>query len=83
VRTRSAADHVIIQFVDTGKGIAPDIRDNIFDPFFTTKPPGKGTGLGLSTSHAIIEEHNGQIDVESVPGQGACFTVRLPLRRRP
>ena len=83
VRTRSAADYVIIQFVDTGKGIAPDIRDNIFDPFFTTKPPGKGTGLGLSTSHAIIEGHNGQIDVESVPGQGACFTIRLPLRPRP
>ena len=81
VRTRSAGDHVAIQVVDTGPGIAPAIKDKIFDPFFTTKPPGKGTGLGLSISHALVEEHNGAIDVESTPGQGACFTVRLPVGR--
>jgi len=81
VRTRSAADRVVIQVVDTGPGIAPTIQDKIFDPFFTTKPPGKGTGLGLSISHAIVEEHNGEIEVESTPGQGACFTVRLPVQR--
>jgi signal transduction histidine kinase len=83
VRTRSAADHVIIQVVDTGRGIAPAIKDRIFDPFFTTKPPGKGTGLGLSISHAIVEEHHGAIEVESTPGQGTCFTVRLPVRFPP
>jgi two-component system, NtrC family, sensor kinase len=80
VHTRAAGDHVIIQVVDTGPGIAPTIQDKIFDPFFTTKPPGKGTGLGLSISHAIVEEHNGEIEVESTPGQGACFTVRLPVQ---
>ena len=80
VRTRSTGDHVVIQVVDSGHGIAPAIRDKIFDPFFTTKAPGKGTGLGLSISHAIVEEHNGEIEVESTPGAGACFTVRLPVR---
>jgi two-component system NtrC family sensor kinase len=80
VRTRAGAGHIVIQVVDTGSGIAPTIRDKIFDPFFTTKPPGKGTGLGLSICHAIVEEHNGEIEVESTPGQGACFTVRLPLQ---
>jgi two-component system, NtrC family, sensor kinase len=81
VRTRSAGNHVVIEVVDSGRGIAPAIRDKIFDPFFTTKPPGKGTGLGLSISHAIVEEHNGEIEVESTPGQGTCFTVRLPFQR--
>ncbi len=80
VRTRSADDCVIIQVVDTGQGIAPVIQDKIFDPFFTTKPPGKGTGLGLSISYAIVEEHKGEIEVESTPGQGTCFTVRLPVQ---
>ena len=80
VRTRPAAGGVVIQFVDTGHGIDPAIQDRIFDPFFTTKPPGKGTGLGLSISHAIVEEHGGTIEVESTPGQGACFTVRIPLQ---
>jgi signal transduction histidine kinase len=80
VRTRSAADQVTIQVIDTGCGIAPAIQDKIFDPFFTTKPPGKGTGLGLSISHAIVEEHRGEIEFESTHGQGTCFTVRLPVR---
>jgi signal transduction histidine kinase len=80
VRTRSTGDHVTIQVVDTGRGIDPTIQDKIFDPFFTTKPPGKGTGLGLSISHAIVEEHHGEIEVESTPGQGTCVTVRLPVR---
>ena len=53
----------------------------IFDPFFTTKPVGKGTGLGLSVSYGIVEKHGGRIDVESVPGQGTTFTIRLPLQR--
>src|SRR5262249_40386181 len=64
VRTYPVSDGVVIQVADTGHGIDPAIQDRIFDPFFTTKPPGKGTGLGLSTSHAIVEEHNGQIEVE-------------------
>jgi PAS domain S-box-containing protein len=80
VRTSAADGEVAIQVSDTGPGIDPAIRERIFDPFFTTKPPGKGTGLGLSISHGIVEDHGGRIEVESTPGQGAHFTVYLPLR---
>jgi two-component system, NtrC family, sensor kinase len=80
VRTRPDADGsgVRIEVSDTGCGIAPAIRERIFDPFFTTKPIGQGTGLGLSISYGIVQEHQGSIDVQSSPGQGACFTIRLP-----
>jgi signal transduction histidine kinase len=80
VRTRPSPDAVEIHVLDTGSGIDPAIREKIFDPFFTTKPPGQGTGLGLSISYRIIEDHGGRIDVESAPGQGAHFIVRLPLK---
>jgi PAS domain S-box-containing protein len=63
---------------DTGAGIAPEVAGKIFDPFFTTKPVGEGTGLGLTISHRIVEEHGGSIDVESAPGKGTTFVIRLP-----
>jgi two-component system sensor histidine kinase HupT/HoxJ len=68
-----------IDFADNGSGIAPEHLSRVFDPFFTTKPVGKGTGLGLSISYGIVEQHGGTLAVASAPGQGACFTVRLPL----
>jgi len=80
VRTRSEAEGVRIDVIDTGSGIDPATREKIFDPFFTTKPIGQGTGLGLSISYGIVEEHQGSIEVQSTPGSGSCFTVRLPLR---
>jgi PAS domain S-box-containing protein len=87
VRTRAEPDSpgVRIDVIDTGCGIEPAIRERIFDPFFTTKPVGQGTGLGLSISYGIVREHQGSIDVESTPGSGSCFTVRLPREphRRP
>lgn len=64
---------------DDGPGISADMLPMIFDPFYTTKSPGKGTGLGLSVCHGIISEHEGQILVESTPGEGACFTVQIPI----
>jgi len=67
---------VVIQ--DTGCGIPEEDLKNIFEPFFTTKEEGKGVGLGLSVAYGIITKHQGTIEVESKPGQGSVFTIRLP-----
>jgi two-component system, NtrC family, sensor kinase len=80
VRTRAEEDGVRLDVIDTGTGIDPEIRERIFDPFFTTKPVGVGTGLGLSISYGIVQDHGGKIEVESSPGKGSRFTVRLPTR---
>jgi two-component system NtrC family sensor kinase len=69
---------VLIEFNDTGCGIPEDLRDRIFEPLFTTKGEGKGTGLGLSISRDIVESHGGTIELESIPGRGTTFTIRLP-----
>jgi len=73
---------VRIDIQDNGCGIESAIRERIFDPFFTTKPVGQGTGLGLSISYGIIQEHDGRIEVQSSPGEGACFTIHLPMEPR-
>lgn len=73
---------VEIRVVDTGAGIAPDTINQVFDPFYTTKTAGHHPGLGLTQSLAIAEEHGGGLAVESTPGQGSCFTLRLPLCHR-
>ncbi|RJX35699.1 MAG: PAS domain-containing sensor histidine kinase [Desulfarculus sp.] len=70
---------VRVGVTDTGKGISPGEIDKIFDPFYTTSPVGQGTGLGLSISYSIIKQHFGSIEVESAPGQGCSFWVRLPV----
>jgi len=64
---------------DNGPGISKKLQSRIFDPFFTTKSLGKGTGLGLSVCHGIIGEHDGQIWVESTPGEGTRFYVQIPV----
>jgi two-component system, NtrC family, sensor kinase len=78
---RRGSDAVDLIFSDTGCGIPEENLRKIFDPFFTTKAPGKGTGLGLSICHGIILCLGGQISVESQVGQGATFTITLPLSR--
>lgn len=71
--------YAFIAFKDDGVGIANDVKVHIFEPFFTTKPVGN-TGLGLSISHNIITKmHKGDIEVDSILGQGSTFTVKLPL----
>jgi PAS domain S-box-containing protein len=79
---RNGDDTIIIQVADQGTGIPQKIRDRIFDPFFTTKPPGEGTGLGLSISYGIVQDHGGQIEVDSEEGRGSTFTITLPTHRR-
>jgi signal transduction histidine kinase len=69
---------VLIRFGNSGEGISEENLERIFDPFFTTKDPDKGTGLGLMISHQIIADHGGAIEVDSHPGEGATFHVRLP-----
>lgn len=69
-----------MEIEDNGPGMDEKTRKQIFDPFFTTKPVGEGTGLGLSVSYFIITEtHEGQMTVESRPGAGAKFIIRLPM----
>ena len=78
IRTWQEADAVFIAISDTGSGIPDEIRNRIFEPFFTTKEIGKGTGLGLSISYDIVKKHGGNIWVESAPGRGTTFTIKLP-----
>ncbi|WP_415905325.1 sensor histidine kinase [Neptuniibacter sp. QD48_55] len=73
-------DRIEIRIKDSGQGITKDQLDKLFDPFYTTKKVGEGTGLGLSISYGIIvEEHKGDILVDSEEGKGACFTLSLPI----
>ncbi|AMN43277.1 multi-sensor hybrid histidine kinase [Rhodoplanes sp. Z2-YC6860] len=73
-----AADYVLVETVDNGTGIPPDIIGKIFDPFFSTKEVGKGTGLGLSTVYGIIKQTGGFVYPESEVGQGTTFRIFLP-----
>jgi len=78
LHTRRLGNKVELRIRDNGPGIPEDIRDKLFHPFFTTKPAGTGTGLGLSLCHDIVQEHQGDLRVESEPGAGAEFVITLP-----
>ncbi len=70
---------LLLAVEDNGAGISKDILDRIFEPFFTTRARESGIGLGLAISQRIIEEHHGEISVQSTQGQSTCFTVQLPI----
>jgi signal transduction histidine kinase len=79
--TRDRGDHVEIRIRDNGTGIPDEVKEKMFNPFFTTKPAGEGTGLGLSMSHDIVvKQHGGRIEVATVPGEFAEFTILLPRK---
>jgi signal transduction histidine kinase len=80
ITTQLAPPYAEIRVMDSGSGIPTANLEKIFTPFFTTKAAGKGTGQGLAIAHSVVvEKHNGTIHVESEPGEGTVFTIRLPL----
>ncbi|MEA2109577.1 MAG: response regulator [Pseudomonadota bacterium] len=79
IETGATAEYVWCRIKDDGPGIKPEHLKKVFDPFFTTKPPGQGTGLGLNISYDIIvNQHQGELIVESEPDCGTAFTIKLP-----
>ncbi len=80
--TESGRGMVHVEFMDFGTGIAKEILDKVCNPFFSTKAPEQGTGLGLSISFGIIEEHHGELTVESVEGQWTRVAIDLPVWRK-
>jgi signal transduction histidine kinase len=81
IRTEREVDFALVEVIDNGSGIAPEIQGRIFDPFFTTKEVGEGTGLGLDIVHRIVREHSGNVRFDSHGGE-TRFQVRLPLERK-
>jgi hypothetical protein len=80
IRTERAEDHSVrVSISDTGKGIPQEKLPRLFHPTFHAHGPRVGAGLGLSICHKIVQDHRGQILVESTPGQGSTFTVVLPI----
>jgi CheY-like chemotaxis protein len=78
VRVGATDDHAVLEVVDTGSGMAPEVVARVFEPYFTTKAVGKGTGLGLATVHGIVQHAGGEITIDSELGRGTTFRVSLP-----
>jgi len=82
ISTRRQEDSVVAEVSDTGEGMSEQTQQKIFEPFFTTKDVGKGTGLGLSISYNLVKDFNGDIEVDSVLGEGTTFRVTFPIVRK-
>lgn len=83
VSTRRDGSDAIVVIRDTGVGVPEHLRSKIFEPFFTTKQVGRGTGQGLALAKAVVDRHNGRLLLESQPGVGSTFTIRLPIHGIP
>lgn len=79
LQTSQMDDFVEVTITDNGCGMTPEVQARIFDPFFTTKEVGKGTGLGLAISYEIVQRHLGEMRLQSAPGEGTTFTIRIPV----
>jgi signal transduction histidine kinase len=80
LRLRCEGRYAVLEVEDNGPGMTEDICRRVFEPFFTTKEPGVGTGLGLSVSYMIVtQNHKGLMEVQSTPGGGTVFKVKLPI----
>ncbi|HWE37672.1 MAG TPA: ATP-binding protein [Isosphaeraceae bacterium] len=75
--TRREGDWAVVEITDTGAGIPDDVQPRVFDAFFSTRPGG--SGLGLATTRRVVEAHGGTITLQSTPGKGSRFTIRLPI----
>jgi signal transduction histidine kinase len=78
IKGRVEGAQVVVTVKDNGHGIKPEDRPRLFTPFFTTKGPGRGMGMGLTIVWRVLQSLGGTLDVDSTPGQGACFTLRVP-----
>jgi len=79
IKAYHADEYVMCKISDDGPGIKKEHRNRIFDPFFTTKDVGSGVGLGLSVAYDIVvKNHGGELTVDSEPGSGTSFTIKLP-----
>ena len=79
VELDAALHHAVVRIIDTGPGLAPQVRERLFEPFFTTKPSGQGMGLGLAISSSIVQAMSGELLAGNAPGGGAEFILKLPL----
>ena len=79
VVTQVRGERVEIQVIDNGLGMTPDVKSRLFEPFFTTKSHGAGLGLGLSICRSLAAEMQGELAVDSAPGEGASFVLSFPL----
>ncbi len=77
LQTRREGDHAVLDVTDTGVGMTEEVAARVFDTFYSTRPGG--SGLGLPTTRKVVEAHGGSIAIQSEPGQGSRFTIRLPL----
>ena len=78
ITTRLSGSFALVEIIDSGPGISPELQSRIFEPFYTTKAPGKGLGLGLDVAQRIVQKHSGFLTVDTT-GPQTCFQVRLPL----